>query len=151
MWGAASRGQRAFNANQSNDHQRKYKMQQIQIQISSAEIRNETNTNTTIMRGNTKCDKYKATTIRGNTKANKCIYNNHEGKYEMQIIQIQQPSGETRNATYTITTIIRGNRKSNKYKYKQSQGEIQLLAFHQVIVRKTKFYSFVYTHLNVYV
>ena len=69
----------------------------------------------------------------------------------MQKIQIQQPSGETRNATYRITTIIRGNTKSNKYKYKQSPGEIQLLAFHQVIVRKTKFYSFVYTHLNVYV
>ena len=69
----------------------------------------------------------------------------------MQKIQIQQPSGETRNATYTITTIIRGNTKSNKYKYKQSPGEIQLLAFHQVIARKTKFYSFVYTHLNVYV
>ena len=112
-------------------------MQQIQIQQPSGETRNATNTNTT--------------TIRGNTKANKYIYNNHEGKYEMQKIQIQQPSGETRNATYTITTIIRGNTKSNKYKYKQSPGEIQLLAFHQVIVRKTKFYSFVYTHLNVYV
>ena len=99
------------------------------IQRSSAEIQNAQ----IQIQGNMKCKKYK--------------YSSHQGKYKMRQIQIQQPSGEIRNATNTNTTIIRGNTKCNKYKYKQSSGEI--LAFHQVVVGKTKFYSFVHTHLNV--
>ena len=101
------------------------------IQRSSAEIQNAQ----IQIQGNMKCKKYK--------------YSSHQGKYKMLQIQIQQPSGEIRNATNTNTTIIRGNTKCNKYKYKQSSGEIQLLAFNQVVVGKTKFYSFVHTHLNV--
>ena len=119
-------GNTKCNKYKYNKYPRKYEMQKIQIQQPSGEIQNATNTNTTTIRGNTKCYKY----------------NNHQRKYK-----IQQPSGEIRNATNTNTTIIRGNTKCNKYKYKQSSGEI--LAFHQVVVGKTKFYSFVHTHLNV--
>ena len=103
--------------------------------------------NPTIISGNTKCNKYKYNNFPGNMKCKKYKYSSHQGKYKMRQIQIQQPSGEIRNATNTNTTIIRGNTKCNKYKYKQSSGEI--LAFHQVVVGKTKFYSFVHTHLNV--
>ena len=119
-------GNTKCNKYKYNIYPRKYEMQKIQIQQPSGEIQNATNTNTTTIRGNAKCYKY----------------NNHQRKYK-----IQQPSGEIRNATNTNTTIIRGNTKCNKYKYKQSSGEI--LAFHQVVVGKTKFYSFVHTHLNV--
>ena len=68
------------------------------------------------------------TIISGNTKCT----NTNTRKYEMQKIQIQQPSGEIQNATNTNTTTIRGNAKcykynnhQRKYKIQQPSGEIR--------------------------
>ena len=73
-------------------------MQQIQIQQPTEEIQKQTNTYTTIMRGNMKCKKYK--------------YNNHRGKHEMRHIQLQQSSGEIQNPTNKNT-----NNHQGKYNY----------------------------------
>ena len=78
--------------------------------------------NPTIFSGNTKCNKYK--------------YNNYPRKYEMQKIQIQQPSGEIQNATNTNTTTIRGNTKCNKYKYNNNGGKYKMQQIQiQTIIR----------------
>ena len=79
--------------------------------------------NPTIISRNTKWNKYKYNNYPRYMKCKKYKYSSHQGKYKMQQIQIQQPSGEVRNATNTNTTIIRGNTNATNTNTNNHQGK----------------------------